>query len=403
MAKQSTRRITKTIVDALSPGETAWDSQLKGFGCRCQAKGRFYILKYRTTAGRQRWHTIGQHGSPWTPDTARSRALRLMDDIEKGGDPSEDKHQKRIEKTIAELADRYLTEHAKPHNKPSTVAEIERIIEKRIKPELGLIKITELSRSDIKRWHQSMSATPVEANRALAYCSKMLSLAATEWEFRADNPCLGIKRYPERHRERFFNDTEMRRLGEVLANAEQEKTEPASVILLIRLLAATGMRLGEALALRWADVDLHGRTIRLGDAKAGARTVHLGADAVVLLDSVKQDSGYVLTAQDGKNPLTAGLADRPWRRIREKAKISDGRLHDLRHTFGTYAALAGANAFVVRDLLGHKTLAMTNRYVARAADMVQTTADAVSGRVAAAMKSRGIQTSEIVNFSERKA
>ena len=65
--------------------------------------------------------------------------------------------------------------------------------------------------------------------------------------------------------------------------------------------------------------------------------------------------------------------------------IGDARLHDLRHTAGTFAALAGANAFAVRDLLGHRTLAMTGRYVERAADMVRATADAVSERVAAAL------------------
>ena len=68
-----------------------------------------------------------------------------------------------------------------------------------------------------------------------------------------------------------------------------------------------------------------------------------------------------------------------------QAEVPDGRPHDFRHTAGSYAAQAGFNAFLVRDLLGHKTLAMTGRYVERAADPVRTVADAVAGRVAAAM------------------
>ena len=83
-------------------------------------------------------------------------------------------------------------------------------------------------------------------------------------------------------------------------------------------------------------------------------------------------------------PLSVNIAEKAWRRLRKNAGIADGRLHDLRHTVGTFAALAGANAFAVRDLLGHRTLAMTGRYVERAADMVRATADAVSNRVAAA-------------------
>ena len=51
-----------------------------------------------------------------------------------------------------------------------------------------------------------MSATPYEANRSLAYCSRMLNLAATDWGLREGNPCTGIKRFPERKRERFFSD-----------------------------------------------------------------------------------------------------------------------------------------------------------------------------------------------------
>ena len=80
--------------------------------------------------------------------------------------------------------------------------------------------------------------------------------------------------------------------------------------------------------------------------------------------------------------------------------MPDGRLHDFRHTAGIFAAQAGLNAFLVRDLLGHKTLAMTGRYVERAADPLRAAADAVSSRVAAAMAGGG--GAEIVELSTRK-
>jgi integrase len=51
--------------------------------------------------------------------------------------------------------------------------------------------------------------------------------------------------------------------------------------------------------------------------------------------------------------------------------LSDLRIHDLRHGFGTRAAGLGANALVLRDALGHKTLAMTSRYVSRQNDPVR--------------------------------
>jgi integrase len=247
-----------------------------------------------------------------------------------------------------------------------------------------------------------MSATPYEANRALAYLSKMLSLAATEWELRGDNPALGIKRFPERARERFYNDDELARIGTALAAVERDRTKPPGFVLLIRLLATTGMRLGEALALRWDDVDLVARAIRLADAKAGARIVHLGTSAVAFLDAVPDDerTGAVVQGHQPGKSLPFGTAQHAWARLRMRAGIPDGRLHDLRHTAGTFAALTGANAFAVRDLLGHRTLAMTGRYVERAADMVRTTADAVSARVAAALGRDNAVQAKVIDLAK---
>jgi integrase len=398
-------KVTKRTVDALKPAPARdvllWDDELPGFGVRCRSSGtKSYFLKYRTRGGRQRWLTLGAHG-PLTPDRARAKALREKAAIGDGDDPSGERQRKRRENTVAEVADRYLAEHVAVHNKASTAGEARRIVETRIKPELGKTKIGDLTRADIKAWHQSMSATPYEANRALAYCSRMLSLAAMDWELREDNPSIGIKRFPERKRERFFSDDELARIGEALAVAERDSTELPGFILLLRLLATTGMRLGEALTLHWADVDVPARAIRLRDAKAGARTVHLGAAAVALLATVDDRNGPVVRGLDGR-PLSRNVAEKAWMRLRERVGLPDARLHDLRHSVGTFAALAGANAFVVRDLLGHRTLAMTGRYVERAADMVRATADAVSNRIAAALNAGGNAPAEVVKLAVRR-
>jgi Arm DNA-binding domain len=79
------KRIGLRDVRALGPGEIVWDSAVPGFGARRQ-KGMAvaYVLKYRTSDRRQRWHTIGRHGAPWTPDKAREEAQRLLGDVTKG-------------------------------------------------------------------------------------------------------------------------------------------------------------------------------------------------------------------------------------------------------------------------------------------------------------------------------
>ena len=70
-------RITKRTVDALKPGDLVWDDDVSGFGVRRQRKAKTYVLKFRA-GGRQRWYTIGKHGSPWTVEKARPEAKRLL-------------------------------------------------------------------------------------------------------------------------------------------------------------------------------------------------------------------------------------------------------------------------------------------------------------------------------------
>jgi integrase len=404
---QTPVKLTEKRVAALTPDPDgkrdafAWDDAIPGFGVRAKPSGaKGFVLWYRTRAGTKRLYTIGS-AAAFRVERAREEARELLVQIKKGADPVEERKKARDAKTIGELCDRYLREHVKEHNKPSTAAEVERIIETRIKPELGRIPIAELSRARVKQWHQSMSSTPYEANRALAYCSKMLSLAAAEWELRPDSPCKGIKKFPEAKRQRFLDGRELERLGKALAGADQGQLELPAVTLAIRLLALTGCRLSEILGLTWDSVDLGKGTLCLSDAKAGPRIVPLAAPAVAALSgSVRDDASPIFRVADGKL-LSVSMLEKAWRRLCKLAGLENARLHDLRHTVGTYAGSAGLNAFMVRDLLGHKTLAMTNRYVERDADPLRAAANAVSGRIAAAMA--GEKGAEVVELTEATA
>lgn len=403
----ATGKISKRAVEAVESSERdsyLWDSELAGFGVKVTPPGgRVYLVQYRIGGrkGRTRRVTIGRHGA-LTPDQARQEARRLLGEIATGRDPAAHRAQQRREPTMAELADRYLSEHVATHNKPKTGREVRRLVEKRINPALGRVRVAELTRAQVKGWHHGMRKTPYEANRALAYLSKMLTLATEDWELRPDNPCRGVKRFQERRRERFFTDEELRGIGATLAEAEQAPSELPGALNAIRLLAVTGCRLSEVLSLRWADVDLQAGAIRLQDAKAGARTVPLGAAALTLLASLERSSEYVVHGTDSAQPLTVNYMEKLWRRLRDRAGVPDSRLHDFRHTAGTYAAQAGFNAFMVRDLQGHKTMSMAGRYVERSADPLRAVADAVSGRVAAAINAEPDDGAEVVELPKRK-
>src|SRR6516162_11439018 len=105
------QRLGLRQVRALEPGETVWDPTLPGFGARRQnGDAVSYVLFYRTQEGRQRWYTIGKHGKPWTPETAREEAQRLLGEVAHKADPAADKQAKRDAKTVAELCDAYLAD-----------------------------------------------------------------------------------------------------------------------------------------------------------------------------------------------------------------------------------------------------------------------------------------------------
>jgi len=156
-------------VRALGENAIIWDSgkrAVAGFGARRRTGTAVsYVLKYRTADGRQRWHVIGRHGSPWTPEDARERACELLVAVVHGGDPSAEKQAAREAKTVAELCDLYLADaeagrlltRRKLAKKPSTLATDRGRIERHIKPQLGRMAVAAVDRSDIERFMHAVA------------------------------------------------------------------------------------------------------------------------------------------------------------------------------------------------------------------------------------------------------
>ena len=82
------RRVTKAVVDRLPISGVVWDADVRGFGVRRQQRDASYVLKVRVGT-RQRFLTIGRHGAPWTPETARKEARRLLGEVAAGRDPAD--------------------------------------------------------------------------------------------------------------------------------------------------------------------------------------------------------------------------------------------------------------------------------------------------------------------------
>ena len=118
---------------------------------------------------------------------------------------------------------------------------------------------------------------------------------------------------------------------------------------------------------------------------SGERAVSIGAITVAFLADLDRKSEFVAPGTSADTPLSLSTLEKSWATIRDAAKLTNARLHDLRHSVGTLAAQTGANAFMVRDKLGHRTLAMTGRYVERNTDSLRHLSDQVENRIASAM------------------
>jgi integrase len=405
-------KLTKRFVESVKPAvkdQVIFDEKTPGFGLRIMPSGvRSYLVQYRNKQGRSRRLTIGKHGKV-TPDSARKMALRIFDAVREGRDPVLERRAYIAAPTVNDLLDRYLAEHVDRKNRPRTRGEIYRIVERDVRPALGKHKVAAVTRQDMAKLHRSLFATPRQANIVLAICSKVFALAEM-WEMRPDgsNPCTKIERNPENHRERFLSAEELGRLGPTLRLAEtkglprvDDETRyavcPRAATAAVELLLYTGCRLSEVLNLRWDQVDFDEGAITLVETKSGKpQTVVMNAPARQVLKSLQTGKGsaWVLArAGDLNRPLSQNALEPMWRRIRKAAGFEDVRLHDLRHTVGTYAGQSGANAFLVRDLLRHKNVSMTGRYVNRLDDPVRMLSDQVGERIAAGLAGRKAATS----------
>jgi integrase len=378
-------KITKRTVDQLQPG-VVWDNEIRGFGARCRASGaKHYVLKMRI-GGRQRWITIGRHGSPWAPDTARREALRLLGLKAAGQDPASARDRQKGAITIAELGVRFLEDYVPQRCKPSTSYEYQRAVELFIVPVLGRLHIVDLVRADVAQFHHELRDRPYQANRALGVLSKMMALAE-EWGLRTDgsNPCRRVTRFKETKRERYLTMVELRRLGKVLADAQSEQTESPFVLAAIGLLILTGARLMEILTLKWEYVDLQHGVLRLPDSKTGAKPIYLNDPAVHLLRTMPRMQGNPFVIAGKNNGARLINLQKPWRRIRARAGLADVRIHDLRHSFASVAAGAGMSLPMIGKLLGHTQASTTQRYAHLAADPVRTASNLIGAEINAAM------------------
>ncbi|MBS7789078.1 site-specific integrase [Roseococcus sp. SDR] len=421
-------------VRALAPHSELFDGPggLPGFGVRRRSgPGVSYFVMFRTAEARQRRFTIGTHGAPWTPETARAKARTILAEAAGGADPAAAKREAREAPTIKELCESYmraakagrLPTRRGGTKKASTLATDQSRIDAHILPLLGHRKARSVTTSDLESFmyavadgktHRREKLEKAHAFRnvrgGMGTASRTIGLLGAVFAYGVkvgicpDNPARGVLRPADGKRKRRLSDDEYRRLHDGLVAASEAGMWPHAVAA-ARFLALTGWRSGEAINLRWRDLHLEWRTALLPDTKTGFSMRPLSRRACEVLAAQKAATGgepeaLVFPPSRGETTMT-GFKKFMARIVKLGGLPPDVTAHVLRHSF---ASVAGSDLkmgeLTVGAMIGHQTRGggVTPDYIHHADDVLLAAADKVADETARRMDPAANSGAEIIQL-----
>ena len=252
--------------------------------------------------------------------------------------------------------------HIETHRKAHTIKLYKLVTEKYLKPEFGSLNMLDIKRSQVVALHLSLKDKPIMANRIIAVGRRVYTLAQTiEIVDPNINPFTKITLYKEKMRDRHLSSSEYNRLLKALSAMKAEDSVSQYAIAGIEVCLLTGCRASEAEAMKWANIDIEQKVINLPDSKTGPRSVEMTEEVVEIIESMIRLSNCELVFP-GRYGRQIALV-KVWWKVRTRASLDDVRLHDLRYSFATTAAMHGVPMPVIARLLGHSTIWTTIRYL----------------------------------------
>ncbi len=341
---------------------TTWLGIEHGFGIRHYPSGRNVYIVQTRMAGRLRTVTIGP-ASVLTRHQAQMVARRVIAYAQVGRDPATDRKRIRSAPRFEDFLKEYWSRWS-PQWKASTLETYNGYRRQYLDGAFRGVFIDELNEEHVTKWFADLNnrTSPGAANRTLEILKNMLNKAEV-WGYRLENtnPCRSVRPNKRRQCERFLSTEELARLGNVLAElrASDDLTIRAGCAV-ITLLLLTGCRYREILTLQWQDVK--GNRLLLRDSKTGPRTVWLGSAAREVIDSLPRHAKipWLFWNYQYRRPISC--IQHLWRTIFKRADLGKLRLHDLRHTFASHAAMSKETLPMIGRLLGHANHQSTARY-----------------------------------------
>jgi integrase len=350
----------RELVPLIGHDRVEWDMTLPGFGLRCLPSGRQTWIVFTRIKGGVRRISLGNRAVV-TEHQARGAAQLLILEAKVRRDPLARKRDALAAPMCTAFADLYRRVGVLRW-KLGTIKAYDSYWRTHLGPTFGRRFLDQIDEASVFEWFSGLSRKrPGAANRALDILRSMFA-TAEEWGTVPlhSNPCLAIKRNAGKVYRRYLTDEELARLGRSL---DQLQADHPIQVGAVRMLIYTGCRKQEILKLRWTDIT--GRLMTLRDSKTGPRVVELGQAARDALALIPRRPGHPClfpSPSRRRAPITELLPF--WHKVvLPHARITPLRLHDLRHTFASHAAIEKENAAMIGKMLGHSGTDNVQRYM----------------------------------------
>lgn len=309
-----------------------------------------------------------------------AQSLKEKREIEKARRTEEDTEKARQESeaiTFGTIFDGPYLEHSRQNKKHNSVVTEQGLFRQWLGPGIGAIPLKDISPFHLERIKKYMA----EAGRAPRTIHYALCVVRQVFNFARErdlSACLSPtnKVKPPRtdnRRLRFLTHDEARRLLEHLAERSPNLHDMALLSL------HCGLRAGEIFNLAWGDVDFERGLLTLRDTKSGRnRMAYMTADVRAMLETRgKGNHGDMVFPGRGgvKRSWVSNAFERAVKELGFNEGVTDSRqrvvFHSLRHTFASWLVEQGTDLYSVKELMGHSTLSMTERYSHLAPDTLR--------------------------------
>ena len=347
-----------------------------------QGQGTFY-LRFKDSNGKTCHQKIGRT-TEITLDDARQRAKMLKAQITLGADPQAERNSKNAVVTFDIFFRDHYMPHAKVHNR-GWKKKLQ-MYDLRLAKTFGQKRLDQIKRHEISSWHLALredGLSPAYSDRFLALFRNSLN-KAVEYEMLEKNPAIGVKQFNiDNRKQRFLDDAELKRFLSVLATDKNR-----TVCLIVLFLLSTGARLGEALKVKWEDIDVATRVWRIPASNSKSkkiRSVPLNDSALAVvaqLDTEDKFDYLFINRKTGK-PFTT--IAKTFNRLTSQANLTHWTPHSCRHQYASFLVNSGRSLYEVQHCLGHASSATSERYSHLTSESLQDAADSASDVIKAAM------------------